>query len=269
MSDSLSAQLNRLGFALEREANSTSGDGNGDASGGARGGSNGALNGGASGGPNAEGTRLVLRDLSDPKLHPLAVDFLEPQKIHRLKYGLGKGQPLPRALGLKSLRPEGAPYVFDATAGLGTDAFFMAAMGCRVHAVERSPVVYALLEDGYERLAQCEEMAEIAARLTIECGHAAELLRALAEDERPDVIYLDPMYPEEGRSESALPKKPMQMFRRLIGDDHDSAELFDAARAVARERVVVKRPLRAPAIAEKPTHVFEGKTARYDMYLCR
>jgi 16S rRNA (guanine1516-N2)-methyltransferase len=82
------------------------------------------------------------------------------------------------------------------------------------------------------------------------------------------VIYLDPMYPEEGRSESALPKKAMQMFRKLVGDDLDATAAFTVALKVARERVVVKRPGHAlPLGGREPTHRFEGKTARYDMYL--
>ena len=211
---------------------------------------------------------LALVDLENPKASPLSVDFTSGAILHRLRHGLSKGQPLPKALGLKSLNPDKAPYVIDATAGLGVDAFFVAALGCRVRAIERSPVVAELLADGYARLRASEigELAPIAARLGFEQGSSALLLSSLSEDERPDVVYVDPMYPSEGHS-SALPKKGMQFFRRLIGDDLDAGEIFEAAMKSARERVVVKRPLGAPHLGPKPTHVFEGKTARYDMYL--
>jgi 16S rRNA (guanine1516-N2)-methyltransferase len=214
--------------------------------------------------------RLVLRDLTASKMSPLSVDFLDPKTIHRFKNGLSKSQPLSRALGLRSLRAQDAPFVFDATAGMGVDAFFIAALGCRVRAVERSPVVFALLEDGKRRLDLSADMRSVASRLTFELGDAFALLSEINEATRPDVVYLDPMYPEEGRSDSALPKKPMQMFRRLIGDDQDVAKVFEIACARAKERVVVKRPLHAEFLGEiKPTHVFKGKTARYDMYLVR
>lgn len=224
--------------------------------------------------------RWVLRDLQNPDQLPLAVDFLSSQLTHRRRQGLSKGQPLPKALGLKSLNPDKAPYVFDATAGLGVDAFMIASLGCRVRAVERSPVIFDLLEDGERRLREeaarrsagdeadrdAVELVEIAARLSFEHGHSREILASMGESERPDVVYLDPMYPEEGRSKSALPKKGMQMFRRLLGEDTDYLETFQVALTQARERVVVKRPLYAPPLQGRPTHSFEGKTARYDMY---
>jgi 16S rRNA (guanine1516-N2)-methyltransferase len=213
--------------------------------------------------------RLVLRDLEDPRVLPLAVDFLSPALVHRLRHGVGKNQPLAKALGIRSLDPDKAPYVFDATAGLGVDALMIAALGCRVRSVERSPFVYALLEDGVRRFRLDPAMTEISSRLGFERGEAREVLASLGEDERPDVVYLDPMYPEEGRSKSALPKKGMQMFRRLIGDDFDAAQVLEVALLKARERVVVKRPLKAPALVKSPNHTFVGKTARYDMYLVK
>jgi 16S rRNA (guanine1516-N2)-methyltransferase len=214
--------------------------------------------------------RLVLRDLLNEKVNPLCVDFLDPAVLYRLKHGLSKNQSIARALGLKSLRSTDAPFVFDATAGMGVDAFFIAALGCRVRAIERSAVVYALLEDGKRRLDLKSEMREVSTRLSFELGDAFHVLTGLSEDQRPDVVYLDPMYPDEGRSESALPKKAMQMFRRLIGDDLDSSRVFEIACERARDRVVVKRPLHAePVGGSRPTHVFVGKTARFDMYLVR
>lgn len=220
--------------------------------------------------------RLVLRNLNDQKMLPLAVDFLDPQILHRLKHGMGKNQPLSRAIGVKSRSLQQPPSVFDATAGLGVDAFFIAALGCRVRAVERTSVIARLLADGYRRLQQSENLdtgcseilLDIASRISFEEGDAQHILSNLTEAERPEVVYLDPMYPDEGRSESALPKKAMQMFRRLVGDDLDANEVFSIARAVAKCRVVVKRPLRAPPLGGSPTHVFKGKTARFDMYIC-
>ena len=207
--------------------------------------------------------RLVLRDLDDPGISPVSVDFLAPALLHRLRGGLSKNQPLPKALGLRGV--DGV-YVIDATAGLGVDAFIMAAYGCRVRAFERSADVFALLEDGYARLLACGDsrLLEIASRLSFEHGDALTLLPSFVE--RPSVVYADPMYPEEGRSKSALPKKGMQLFKRLVGADSDADALVTVARAVALDRVVVKRPAYAP-VGAGVAHSFESKTARFDMYL--
>lgn len=218
---------------------------------------------------------LALRDLEDENLSPLAVDFTSGALLHRLKHGLSKNQPLGKALGLKSLDPAAAPFVIDATAGLGTDTLVMAALGCRVRAIERSDAIFELLSDGKDRLDKKaldeDDLLPLARRFSFELGDATQILSALEEHERPEVVYLDPMYPNEGKHKSALPKKTMQMFRRLLDGDEDADQLWRAAMKAARKRVVVKRPLKAPFIggdgAQKPAHTFEGKTARLDLYL--
>ncbi len=221
-------------------------------------------------------SRLALKDLQDTQLSPLYVDFTSGALLHRLKHGLSKNQPLAKALGLRSLAPEQAPFVIDATAGLGTDSLVMAALGCRVRGIERSDVIYELLFDGKNRLDEKAEATDdqqltaLAQRFSFEHGDAKDILSGLSEHERPDAIYMDPMYPDEGRSKSALPKKTMQMFRRLLDGDDDAEELWTLAMTKARKRVVVKRPLKAPALGDlKPTHAFVGKTARLDLYLVK
>jgi 16S rRNA (guanine1516-N2)-methyltransferase len=213
---------------------------------------------------------LSLRDLVDPTLQPLSVDFSSPRLLHRLKTS-GKNQPLAKAVGLG----DACPFVLDATAGLGTDALVLASLGCRVRSIERSETIFALLQDGHKRLEQLEP--ELAARMSFEHADARAILASLtraggapnvSEGIAPDVVYLDPMYPEEGRSKSALPKKTMQMFRRLLDGDEDADELWEAAMKAALKRVVVKRPSHAPSLgSRKPNHSFEGKTARFDLYL--
>jgi 16S rRNA (guanine1516-N2)-methyltransferase len=220
--------------------------------------------------------RLVLCDLQNIKQHPLVVDFASAGLNYRRTHGVGKNQTLGKALGLKA---HPSPTVIDATAGMGVDAFIMASLGCRVRAFERSEVVFSLLQDGYRRLLEHEpteckqnerELQAIAGRLSFECCDAVVVLSNLANEDRPDLIYLDPMFPEEGRAKTALPKKGMQTFRRLIGEENDTLELLKVALNCAKKRVVVKRPIHSPnlEIGRKPTHVFLGKSTRFDMYLC-
>lgn len=201
---------------------------------------------------------LQLRDLREHAPGPLIADFNNAEITRRRK--AGKSLPLARAVGVKGGRP--VPSILDATAGLGRDAYSMAALGCEVTAVERSPVVAALLEDALERAND-----EPARRVRLVVGDAVGVMRRLTEAKRPDVVYLDPMFP--AREKSALVKKEMQYFHALLGEESDGAELFEPAMACARGRVVVKRPARAPELVGSPVpnHTIEGKTVRFDVYL--
>lgn len=207
--------------------------------------------------------RLELRALHNEGA--VYVDFVGGAVGHRRRFGGGRGQEIARAVGLK----KGAtPSVLDATAGLGRDAFVLASLGCMVTLIERSPVVAALLADGLERAAQDAEVAPIAARMQLLCGNAAQLMTQLDETARPDVVYLDPMYPH--RRKSALVKKEMRLFREVVGEDPDADALLPAALACARQRVVVKRPDYAePMAGRTPTMSISTKNHRFDVYVLK
>lgn len=183
------------------------------------------------------------------------VDFAASDMLRRIADQ--RREPLHRAMAVKA-----KPSVIDATAGLGEDALLLAAAGCQVTMLERSAIVAALLEDGLRRATAIPELAQSLARLRLVQGDARVLLPQLA---RAQVIYLDPMYPQSGKS--AAKRKEMTVFRRLLGDDDDAAELLELARDFALERVVVKRPLKAaPLGASKPTASLKGRTTRFDIY---
>lgn len=204
--------------------------------------------------------RLELRERAADAAGPVYADFASGRAAHRRLHGGGRAQPLARAVGLKGNAPL---TVTDATAGLGQDAFVLASLGAEVTLLERSPVVGALLADALRRARADPEVADIAARMTLQVGEAAALLETLPPS---DVVYLDPMYPH--RTKSALPKKEMRLFRLLVGPDDDAAGLLAAARGVALRRVVVKRPAGAPFLGgAKPDGRLESKNTRYDLYL--
>jgi len=130
--------------------------------------------------------------------------------------------------------------------------------------LERSRVVGALLADALRRVREDADVAAIAARMTLYIGDAATFLEALSD--RPDVVYLDPMYPHTNKS--ALQKKEMRLFRMLVGADDDAPHLLDVARRTALRRVVVKRPANAPFLAgAKPDAKVASKNTRFDLYL--
>ncbi|OWY37220.1 16S rRNA methyltransferase [Xenophilus sp. AP218F] len=194
-------------------------------------------------------------------------EFVEGAARHRREQGGGRGQPVAKAVGLKGAKE--LPYVVDATAGLGRDSFVLATLGCRVTMVERSPVAAALLADALERALRDETTRDIAERMTLVHANSRDWLLALDEALRPDVVFVDPMFPDTDKK-SAAAKKDMQAFQQVIGDDTDSAELLSAAVAAAKVRVVVKRPRLGAAIAGvKPSAVLDGKSTRFDLYVIK
>lgn len=210
-----------------------------------------------------DGDGLALCLPGDAPRQGVRVDFLHGPLGYRAKRLSIRGEPLARAAGLGQGR---RPDVLDATAGLGRDAFVLAALGCRVRLVERVPAIRALLDDGLRRLAQARP--EIAERMILLGGDAREVLSGLSEEDRPDVVVLDPMYPDAEREAAA--RREMRVFRAVVGDDPDADDLLDAALTVARSRVVVKRPLRTPPLAgRRPHHASEGASTRFDVYLVR
>ncbi len=204
--------------------------------------------------------RLALRAQHRPEWTPLHADWLSPEQRRRI--AAGRRQLLPRALGLHK---RADLRLLDATGGLGRDAFTLAALGARVTIAERQPLVAQLLEDARRRAADCDEprMREAAARTEILAVDARELSADLLAGF--DAAHLDPMYPDDGKT--ALPQKGMQMLRELAGDDLDADQLLRHLRA-RLVRVAVKRPLKAPWLAELPPEaVVEGTQARFDIYL--
>jgi len=200
---------------------------------------------------------LSLCAAGDNAERGVTVEFADLRRRGRA-FGLPKHDPLRRAIG------DRARSVADATAGLGRDAFLLAASGFAVTAIERSDLMLALLRDGLARAMLDPEVRDaIGNRLQLASGDARAVLPTLAP--RPDVVSLDPMFPH--RSKTALAKKSIRLVRAAVGDDLDATDLFTAARAAARDRVVVKRSDDAPPLAPNPSFSIRSKLVRYDIYL--
>lgn len=206
--------------------------------------------------------QVAIHYSQDKKIKPLVVDFGSGPFGYRLQHAQGRNELIAKAVGIKkSYRPS----VIDATAGLGRDGFLLSRLGCFVTMLERSPILFILLEDGLQRLKK--EQDDLLNKMKFELIHteAAEFLSQLDVSDYPDVIYLDPMFPE--RNKSALVKKEMRMLQDLVGDGLDSNQLFEIAQKKSKKRVVVKRPLHAPIINDKkPDLVYRGKSIRFDIY---
>ena len=207
---------------------------------------------------------LCLTNLAAEEKTVINVNFSSGSSSHRRVYGGGKNQALGKAIGLNK---NANPYVLDATAGLGKDAFVLASLGCSVKMVERSAIVGALLQDGLTRGLGNSDIAKLVKNMSLIVADSIEYMQSdsLLNDP-PDVVYLDPMYPE--RKKSAKVKKEMQTLQQLLGRGDDLESLLDAALACATKRVVVKRPKGAgPLSSRVSTHTIESKKTRYDIYM--
>ena len=89
--------------------------------------------------------------------------------------------------------------IVDCTAGIGQDSFMLARAGASVSLIERNPIVYTLLKDGFERVKHTENTAvqEVASRMKLE--EREDSIRVLERlvnsqgEKRPDIVYIDPL----------------------------------------------------------------------------
>lgn len=212
------------------------------------------------------GIGLAFNDSSRGK-KPFYVDFTSAEWKRRLSAGLPKNHIFRRALGLK----EKPGRIFDATAGFGQDTLMMLSIGAPVTAIERSPVVFAVLEDAVQRAKKEEEsLRDKFSRLKLVRAESLEFLSKVSADQAPDVIYLDPMFDKPKKT--AKSPKDMQLLQELLGHPPGAEEelaLLEQAIKTAIDRVVVKRPLKAKALKPGVTHSYKGQSVRYDVYLRR
>ena len=188
--------------------------------------------------------------------------------LPRLKQGR-----LQQELLVKAARAKGVehPWAIDATAGFGEDSLLLAAAGFAVDLYEQDCVIAALLQDALDRAADDPALADAAARMRLHAGEdsIAGLHQTAASIEQgefvaPDVVYLDPMFPE--RTKSAAVKKKFQLLHHLEQPCADEEALVEAALAAHPRKVVIKRPVKGPLLAGiKPSYQLAGKAVRYDV----
>ena len=180
--------------------------------------------------------------------------------------------------------PSGTPIAIDATAGLGQDSFLLAAAGFTVYMFEQDPIIATLLEDALDRAQSDPTLTNIVERMHLFTEDSISALQrlsiSLSQDKqvqhvsnsqpyltaKPDVIYLDPMFPE--RTKSAAVKKKFQLLHHLEHPCENEEELLSAAMNIRPRKIVVKRMAKGPFLAgKKPSYSIKGKSIRYDCYV--
>ena len=197
--------------------------------------------------------------LTDGRLSLMA-DFAP--MVSRLKQGKIGTELLVRAAKLKKTQiGDRTPVLIDATAGLGEDSILLAAAGFSVKMYEQNPTIAALLKDALIRASAVPELLEIISRMELINADSIEAMKNL--NVPPDVIYLDPMFPE--RKKSALIKKKFQLLGKLEMPCANEEELLGAAISAHPHKIVIKRPAKGPCLAGiKADYSISGKTIRYD-----
>lgn len=195
--------------------------------------------------------------------------------LPRIRQGRLQQELLVRAAKVRMGSAHGAPHAIDATAGMGEDSLLLAAAGFEVTLYERDPVLAALLSDSLRRAALVPELEGPVSRMRLVEGDSIRAMRELAFGRgqgeaggpaamTPDVVLLDPMFPE--RRKSAAVHKKAQLLQRLESPCDDEEELLAAALATGARKVVVKRPAKGPTLAgTKPSYSIRGKAVRYDV----
>ena len=179
--------------------------------------------------------------------------------LHRVTNGRLQHEMLVRVA--KSDKP--GRKAIDATAGMGEDAFLLAAQGYEVTLFEQNPVIAVLLKDALRRAKKHPVLKDIASRMNLVQDNSVEGMSKLLDP--VDVIYLDPMFP--ARQKSSLINKKLQLIQKLEPPCSEETDLFDAAISASPSKIIVKRPLKSEFLAgRKPSYTLNGKAIRYDCY---
>nr|WP_319830067.1 class I SAM-dependent methyltransferase [Psychrobacter sp. FDAARGOS_221] len=188
-------------------------------------------------------------------------------------------------------------HVLDATAGFGHDSLILASTGATVVMLERNPLMALLLEYEQQKMAQHKNWQKLMSRLQIVCTDASDYMANYhANDSHKadskssqhsatafDVIYLDPMFPDNSyehanSNKGAKVGKHMQALHdiALPPDIDEEQALLNLAlntvnhsddKEAAKGRVVVKRPVTAPLLANcQPDEQWQNDVLRFDAY---
>lgn len=203
------------------------------------------------------------------------IDYLHGNLGFRLKPERVLHEPLAKVI-------DHHAWVIDTTGGLGKDGLMLAMMGCKVWMCEAHPLLYPLIQDAIQRALIDPTLNALFTNpdkfqfFPEDAKNVLNKLILLPKENRPDVVYLDPMFPM--RKKSSLVKKEMQWLKAIHDIPIDNfkdyvitpeSELFQLAYAAAKKRVVVKRPAHAPNLVASPAPNFSKsfQSARFDVYL--
>lgn len=185
---------------------------------------------------------------------------------------------------LQAAKVTAGSRVIDATAGFGHDSLILASTGAQVTMLEQQPLMALLLLVEQQRMSAKPNWQKLMACLTIINTDALSYLAQLQKNTTDqavavDVVYLDPMFPEDSYQDSKTGKgakvgKHMQALHQLASPPtlEEERQLLQHAQAIVgnsdkQGRVVVKRPQLAPSLANQPpSESWHNEAVRFDGY---
>lgn len=215
--------------------------------------------------------KIQLATIEKPPLFnnsgPIYCDFAGGTAEYRRTQGkYSRKSPIARAVSVPGKTFE-ETHVVDATGGLGVDAFTLAFLGFKVTVIERDPIIYTLLQDGYQRGVQCQDTKKVLERMTLIHSDSFDYFNSVLS--RPpsendvDVVFLDPMYPLKDKV--ALPKKAMMIARRFLPKTSSLEEFIEISRKVSKYKVVLKRPYYEKS-QNPETTTYSGRSTNFEVY---
>ncbi len=174
-------------------------------------------------------------------------------------------------------------HVIDGTAGFGHDSLIIASTGAQVTMLEQQPLMALLLLAEQQRMSAQPNWQKLLSRLHIINTDALRYLESYQETSARkatavvNVVYLDPMFPEDSYQDSKTGKgakvgKHMQALHHLAGPPTplEEQQLLKSAQALVSTysgRVIVKRPQQAPFFAnQSPDDCWQNDAVRFDGY---
>lgn len=193
---------------------------------------------------------------------PFILDFLDGALGYRIARAESDSSPLRKAL--PRARDTTNKVLWDLCGGWRVDALLMAHWNFEVHSFEKSPWVHLFSS---RALNHSKLLVEKELSLKSYCKDANEILEStpLTQTELPSIIYIDPMYPN--LAASALNQMEMRILHDLSSTADIAEELLQKSLPLALDRVVIKRPAKAPDLQRPPNHRIEQGSTRYDIYL--
>ena len=200
----------------------------------------------------------------------LYFNFKKERALTPLKIDIQKG-----ALGWRLARPQHETHlkkaigkterplrILDATAGLLGDSMIMLALGHSVTACEQSKILYTMLDNELNHLAETDSNL-----LNLKLINS-NVCEANFNGKSFDVIYFDPMYPEDKASSARRSDlKKINSILEIEGLASDPESTFTYLRNIPSTKLIVKRPLKADAFKGSINYQITGKSVRFDIYL--